>query len=74
MIPAPLLHGSNALAGVVNVVRGYVPSERPDGFGGSETYQGESVNRGLVAEVVAGYCRADAALIAAPLRARDETS
>ena len=45
--PRTLLYGSNALAGVVNVVRGYVPSERPDGLGGSVTYQGESVNRGL---------------------------
>ena len=45
--PRTLLYGSNALAGVVNVVRGYVPSERPDGFGGSVIYQGESVNRGL---------------------------
>ena len=46
--PRTLLYGSNALAGVVNVVRGYVPSERPDGLGGSVTYQGESVNRGFV--------------------------
>ena len=45
--PRTLLYGSNALAGVVNVVRGYVPSEQPDGFGGSVIYQGESVNRGL---------------------------
>ena len=45
--PRTLLYGSNALAGVVNVVRGYVPSERPDGLGGSVAYQGESVNRGL---------------------------
>ena len=45
--PHTLLYGSNALAGVVNVVRGYVPSERPDGLGGSVIYQGESVNRGL---------------------------
>ena len=45
--PRTLRYGSNALAGVVNVVRGYVPSERPDGLGGSVTYQGESVNRGL---------------------------
>ncbi len=44
--PRTLLYGSNALAGVVNVVRGYVPSVRPDGLGGSVTYQGESVNRG----------------------------
>ena len=45
--PRTLLHGSNALGGVVNVVRGYVPSELPDGLGGSFTWQGESVNRGL---------------------------
>ena len=40
--PHTLLYGSNALAGVVNVVRGYVPSERPDGLGGSVTYQGRA--------------------------------
>ena len=45
--PRTLLHGSNALAGVVNVVRGYVPSELPAGPRGSLTWQGESVNRGL---------------------------
>ncbi len=45
--PRTLLYGSNALAGVVNVVRGYVPAVRPDGLRGSVTYQGESVNRGL---------------------------
>lgn len=45
--PRTLLYGSNALGGVVNVVRGYVPSEQPAGLGGSVTYQGESVNRGL---------------------------
>ncbi|MCY3738295.1 MAG: TonB-dependent receptor [Gemmatimonadaceae bacterium] len=45
--PRTLLHGSNALAGVVNVVRGYVPSELPAGLRGSFTWQGESVNRGL---------------------------
>ena len=45
--PRTLLHGSNALGGVVNVVRGYVPSELPAGLRGSFTWQGESVNRGL---------------------------
>ncbi len=45
--PRTLLYGANALAGVVNVVRGYVPSERPEGLGGSFTYQGESINRAL---------------------------
>ena len=45
--PRTLLYGSNALAGVVNVVRGYVPSVHPDGLGGSFTWQGESVNGAL---------------------------
>ena len=45
--PRTLLYGSNALAGVVNVVRGYVPSERSEGLGGSFTWQGESVNDAL---------------------------
>ena len=47
--PRTLLYGANALAGVVNVVRGYVPSERPKGLGGSFTWQGESVNGALAA-------------------------
>ena len=47
--PRTLLYGSNALAGVVNVVRGYVLSERPRGLGGSFTWQAESVNRALAA-------------------------
>ena len=45
--PRTLLYGSNALAGVVNVVRGYVPSAHPEGLGGSFTWQGESVNGAL---------------------------
>ena len=46
--PRTLLYGSNALAGVVNVVRGYVPSvHRSEGLGGSFTWQGESVNGAL---------------------------
>ena len=45
--PRTLLYGSNALAGVVNVVRGYVPSDRSEGLGGSFTWQGESVNGAL---------------------------
>ena len=45
--PRTLLYGSNALAGVVNVVRGYVPSHRTEGLGGSFTWQGESVNGAL---------------------------
>ena len=45
--PRTLLYGSNALAGVVNVVRGYVPSVHPENLGGSFTWQGESVNGAL---------------------------
>ena len=45
--PRTLIYGSNALGGVVNVVRGYVPSEHPERPGGSLAWQGESVNSGL---------------------------
>ena len=47
--PETLLYGSNALGGVVNVVRGYVPSEQPQGRNGSFTWQAESVTGGLSA-------------------------
>ena len=47
--PGTLLYGSNALGGVVNVVRGYVPSEQPQKRSGSFTLQGESVTGGLSA-------------------------
>ena len=46
--PQTLLYGSNALGGVVNVVRGAVPAERPVSLGGSMFWQGESVSGGLV--------------------------
>ena len=45
--PQTLLYGSNALGGVVNVVRNAVPTERPVDLGGSIFWQGESVNGGL---------------------------
>ncbi len=45
--PAVLLYGSNALAGVVNVERGYVPTSRPDGLHAELTTQAQSVNRGV---------------------------
>jgi len=45
--PAALVYGSNTLGGVVNVVRGSVPSVRPDGLHAGMSVQGQSVNEGL---------------------------
>ncbi len=45
--PETMLYGSNALGGVVNVVRNYVPRERPERMGGTFSWQGENVNSGL---------------------------
>ena len=45
--PETLLYGSNALAGVVNVVRGLVPPARPPRRQGSFSWQAESVNGGI---------------------------
>ena len=45
--PETMIYGSNALGGVVNVVRNYVPREQPEHFGGAFSWQGESVNGGL---------------------------
>ena len=45
--PASLLYGSNALGGVVNVIREDVPTFRPDVVEGTVTTQLESVNNGL---------------------------
>ncbi len=45
--PETMLYGSNALGGVINVVRNYVPRERPERLGGTFSLQGESVNSGL---------------------------
>ncbi len=55
--PRALLYGSNSMAGVVNVVRGIVPSVATERIQGSLSMQGESVN--------SGYALAGAAL--APL-------
>lgn len=51
--PAGLLYGSNALGGVVNVLREDVPRTRPEGLSGSASAQLESVNRGRAAALVA---------------------
>jgi len=45
--PETMVYGSNALGGVINVRRDYVPVERPRNAGGSVSWQGESSNSGL---------------------------
>jgi len=45
--PAGLMYGSNALGGVINIVREEVPRTLPESFSGSVSLQGESVNSGL---------------------------
>ena len=47
--PAALLYGSNTLGGVVNVVRGYIPTEQLERPGGTFTWQGETISSGLAA-------------------------
>jgi iron complex outermembrane receptor protein len=47
--PAGLLYGSNALGGVINVIREEVPRTRPEHVSGTFSAQAESVNRGLTA-------------------------
>ncbi len=49
--PAALVYSSNSIAGVVNVVRGQIPTELPSHFHGKGSIQGESVNTGLSAGV-----------------------
>lgn len=44
--PAALLHGSNALGGVIDVRRDLVPTVRPERVTGAVSGQAESVNRG----------------------------
>lgn len=51
--PAALAYGPNALAGVVNVDRGYVPSARPDRVTAQVTGQASTVNRGYVTAMAA---------------------
>jgi iron complex outermembrane receptor protein len=45
--PAGLLYGSNALGGVINVIREEVPRSRPDRLQGAVSLQGESASQGL---------------------------
>ncbi|MEX0856071.1 MAG: TonB-dependent receptor [Gemmatimonadota bacterium] len=45
--PAGLLYGSNALGGVINVIREEVPRARPEAFSGTLSLAGASVNRGI---------------------------
>jgi iron complex outermembrane recepter protein len=45
--PAGLLYGSNALGGVINVIREEVPRTLPETFSAGLSAQAESVNRGL---------------------------
>ncbi|CAN5750277.1 TonB-dependent receptor [soil metagenome] len=47
--PAGLLYGSNALGGVINVIREDVPRTLPERLTGTASMQGESVNQGLTA-------------------------
>src|SRR5690606_29559331 len=45
--PAGLLYGSNALGGVINVIREDVPRSRPERITVRGSLQGESVNSGI---------------------------
>ncbi len=45
--PAGLLYGSNALGGVINVIREEVPRSRPDRPSGAVSLQGESASQGF---------------------------
>lgn len=47
--PAGLLYGSNALGGVINVVREEIPRTIPEALTGTVSAQVESVNRGVTA-------------------------
>ncbi len=50
--PAALLYGSNALGGVINVIREEVPSKIPARAHGAVVLQGQSMNRGFGANVL----------------------
>lgn len=52
--PSALIYGSNAIGGVVNVVRNQIASSLPDHLHGTATLQGETVNTGGNAGLEAG--------------------
>ncbi|MDI6402243.1 TonB-dependent receptor, partial [Balneolaceae bacterium ANBcel3] len=45
--PSALVHGSNTMGGVINVIRGQIPHDLPEHIHWSGTIQGETVNNGL---------------------------
>lgn len=47
--PTALLYGSNAIGGVINVIRDEVPSSLPERATGMASLQGQSMNEGLAA-------------------------
>lgn len=47
--PAALLYGSNAIGGVINVIRDEVPVAMPERATGVATVQGQTVNEGIAA-------------------------
>lgn len=47
--PEALVYGSNTLGGVVNVIRGYVPTKKLSRISGSGSLSGETVNSGFAA-------------------------
>lgn len=65
--PAALLYGSNALGGVVNVVREDIPRSLPDAVHGTVGVQGQSVHQGLM---LGGYVASGVG----PLAVRAEAS
>lgn len=60
--PSALAYGSNALGGVINVVRNQISPELPGGLFGSFSLQGESVNLGRAGGVEAGFPLGDFAI------------
>jgi len=51
--PGAILYGSNAIGGVVNVIRDEIPSQVPEQFSGTVTAQGRSINSELTSAVQA---------------------